>query len=321
MKGIDARGLKKWFFESGKKIEILGGLTFSVPKGSNLAVIGPNGSGKTTLLKVLATILTPDAGRAYIRGLDIIDDVSRVRRIVSYINPEFRLHERLTVKRTIKFFAAIQGVKWKNALPYLEAFELKNMIDSQVGALSTGQKAALRFIIGLMKEPEVLFLDEVFSGLDIRRSEKLLVMVEELLKEKGIDIVMVDHNPDILDRLCDRVIIMERGKPVNKVYSTEEILSKFDYRWDIIITWLRRIDNELLKELEESYDCRTIIVGPDKARIFVKSDDVVKEITDIIIKRSRDAIEINTSPVTLKDLFLEVIMKQTKFMTRQHRPE
>ncbi len=316
MKGIDARGLKKWFFESGKKIEILGGLTFSVPKGSNLAVIGPNGSGKTTLLKVLATILTPDAGRAYIRGLDIIDDVSRVRRIVSYINPEFRLHERLTVKRTIKFFAAIQGVKWKNALPYLEAFELKNMIDSQVGALSTGQKAALRFIIGLMKEPEVLFLDEVFSGLDIRRSEKLLVMVEELLKEKGIDIVMVDHNPDILDRLCDRVIIMERGKPVNKVYSTEEILSKFDYRWDIIITWLRRIDNELLKELEESYDCRTIIVGPDKARIFVKSDDVVKEITDIIIKRSRDVIEINTSPVTLKDLFLEVIMKQTKFMTQ-----
>ena len=315
MEGIETRDLKKWFFESGRKVEILGGLSFSVPKRSNLAVIGPNGSGKTTLLKVLATILAPDAGRAYIRGLDIVGDVNRVRKIVSYINPEFRFHERLTVKRTIKFFATIQGVSWKNSMPYLEAFELKYMIDSPVGSLSTGQKAALRFIIGLLKEPEVLFMDEVFSGLDIRRSEKLLVMVEELLKERGIDIVMVDHNPDILDRLCDKVIIMERGKPVNKVYSTKEILGKFDYRWDIIITWLREIDKKLIEEIEKVYDCKTIIVGPDKARIFVKKDEIVKEITDLLIRHGRDIIEINTSPVTLKDLFLEVIMKQTKFMS------
>jgi len=314
MEGIATKGLKKSFLDAGERVEILGGVTFSIPKGSNLAVIGPNGSGKTTLLKILATIIRPDAGDAYIRGLHILENMDDVRKIITYINPEFRLHERLTVKRTLKFFGIIQDVDWKAALPYLDLFGIKHMLDSPVSALSTGQKAALKFIIGMMKNPEVLFMDEVFSGLDISRVERILMIVETLLKEEDVDIVMVDHNPDVLDRLCDKVIVMQRGKPVDKVYSTKEILRKFDYKWDIIVTWLREIDKKVLEDLKKSYSCNCIVIGPDRARIFVKNDDLVREITDFIVKNSKNILEINASPVTLKDLFLEVIMKQTKFM-------
>lgn len=310
MDGIRAENIKKSFLDQRKRINVLGGISFSIPPRSNLAVIGPNGSGKTTLLKILATILLPDYGRAFIRSYDILRDMDAVRKIISYINPELRLHERLTVKRTLKFFAAIQGVNWKSAKPYLEAFGMMHMIYSPVGALSTGQKAALRFTIGLMKTPEVLFLDEVFSGLDISRSEKLLEIVEKMLREYGIDIVIVDHNPDILDRLCDKVIILERGKPVSKIYSIKEILQKFDYKWDIIVTWLREVDERAMKTLEESYGCRIIKIGPDRSRIFVKDEELVKEITHYLVTQSKDIIEINASPVTLKDLFLEVIMKK-----------
>ncbi len=314
MKGIEAIELRKSFIDGGERVEVLSGVTFSIPKGSNLAVIGPNGSGKTTLLKILSTILSPDSGRAYIRGFDIMEEADNVRKIITYINPEFRLHERLTVKRTLKFFAIIQDVDWQSSIPLLELFGIKHMLDSPVAALSTGQKAALKFIIGMMKNPEVLFMDEVFSGLDISRVEKLLMIVDTLLQEKSVDLVIVDHNPDVLDRLCDKVIVMERGKPVTRVYSTKELLRKFDYKWDIIVTWMREIDQNTLEDLKRSYDCNCIIIGPDRARIFVKDDNIVKEITDYLVKNSRNVIEINTSPVTLKDLFLEVIMKQTKFM-------
>ena len=314
MKGIEAIELRKSFIDGGERVEVLNGVTFSIPKGSNLAVIGPNGSGKTTLLKILSTILSPDSGRAYIRGFDIMEEADNVRKIITYINPEFRLHERLTVKRTLKFFAIIQDVDWQSSIPLLELFGIKHMLDSPVAALSTGQKAALKFIIGMMKNPEVLFMDEVFSGLDISRVEKLLMIVDTLLQEKSVDLVIVDHNPDVLDRLCDKVIVMERGKPVTRVYSTKELLRKFDYKWDIIVTWMREIDQNTLEDLKRSYDCNCIIIGPDRARIFVKDDNIVKEITDYLVKNSRNVIEINTSPVTLKDLFLEVIMKQTKFM-------
>jgi len=314
LKGIEAIELRKSFIDGGERVEVLSGVTFSIPKGSNLAVIGPNGSGKTTLLKILSTILSPDSGRAYIRGFDIMEEADNVRKIITYINPEFRLHERLTVKRTLKFFAIIQDVDWQSSIPLLELFGIKHMLDSPVAALSTGQKAALKFIIGMMKNPEVLFMDEVFSGLDISRVEKLLMIVDTLLQEKSVDLVIVDHNPDVLDRLCDKVIVMERGKPVTRVYSTKELLRKFDYKWDIIVTWMREIDQNTLEDLKRSYDCNCIIIGPDRARIFVKDDNIVKEITDYLVKNSRNVIEINTSPVTLKDLFLEVIMKQTKFM-------
>ncbi|MEX0568113.1 MAG: ABC transporter ATP-binding protein [Candidatus Njordarchaeota archaeon] len=310
MEGIKAENIKKSFLDQGKIVSILNGVSFSIPPKSNLAVIGPNGSGKTTLLKILATILAPDAGRAFIRGYDIMRDIDAVRKIISYINPELRLHERLTVKKTLKFFAAIQDVNWKSAKPYLEAFGMMHMIDSPVGALSTGQKAALRFTIGLMKTPEVLFLDEVFSGLDISRSEKLLEIVEHMLKEHGIDIVIVDHNPDLLDRLCDKVIILERGKPVSEIYSIKEILAKFDYKWDIIVTWLREVDEKVMKTLEETYGCRIIKIGQDRSRIFVKDEELVREIAHYLVTKAKNIIEINASPVTLKDLFLEVIMKK-----------
>ncbi len=234
------------YFRSGilhpKYNRVLNGVSFSLSKGKNMAIIGPNGSGKTTLLKVLATLFTPDKGKANILGYDLLKDAKKIREISSFVSPALDFQKKLTLRETVKFYARVQGVNPENAYKFLNEMQITHMLDERLEAFSEGEKTMARFAISLVKQPELFLVDEVAANLDLKRKEMLLEFLIESLRDATL--LIVDHDPEIVDRLCSSILLLQKGGKVLTMGSVEEMMGELPYQWDVSVYPKQPMSNE-----------------------------------------------------------------------------
>jgi ABC-2 type transport system ATP-binding protein len=192
-------------------------LSFAIPQGEVFGFIGPNGAGKTTTIKVLATLLKPTLGRAYVCGLDATANPYAVRRRIGYMPDTFGVYEDLTVRDYLHFFAAAYRLDGRRrasvVADVLALTDLTSKGDSPVEALSRGMKQRLGLARVLLHDPDVLLLDEPASGLDPRAR----IEVRELLKElqrMGKTILVSSHILHELSQICTCIGIIEAGRMV-----------------------------------------------------------------------------------------------------------
>jgi ABC-2 type transport system ATP-binding protein len=193
---LEARGVVKSF--AGKAV--LSGLDLALSRGEIVGVTGENGSGKTTLLKVLAGLLRPDAGDYGLRGR------------FGYCPQEPLVFDRLTVSENLAFFAAAYGLDdWGPAVQeLLRRFRFEGHARSLVGAVSGGTRQKLNLVLALLHDPEVLLLDEPYSGLDWETYRQFWSYAREL-RERGRALLVVSHL--VYDRgLLDRVLDLHEGR-------------------------------------------------------------------------------------------------------------
>ena len=193
----------------------LDAVSFEVPKGEIFGFVGPNGAGKTTTLRILAALLEPDDGRAFVDGADVLQHPDRVHDRLGYMPDFFGVYDQLTASEYLDFYAACYHQpkvrRAKIVTDLLELVGLADRHDQSVDTLSRGMKQRLCLARALVHDPAVLLLDEPASGLDPRARVEMREILKEL-QRMGKTIVVSSHILPELTELCTMVGIIDQGR-------------------------------------------------------------------------------------------------------------
>ncbi|MEJ2411600.1 MAG: ABC transporter ATP-binding protein [Anaerolineales bacterium] len=184
-------------------------LTLTINRGEVFGLLGPNGAGKTTTVRMLAALLTPSGGEAWVAGYQVGKNDQEIRRRIGLLPEAPGLYDSLSAEQNLAFFGEMYGVKdiSSRIQHYLELLGLWNRRFEPVGTFSKGMRQKLAIARALLHEPEVLFLDEPTSGLDPQATRLVREFISELRSE-GRTIILCTHNLEEADRLCDRVAVV-----------------------------------------------------------------------------------------------------------------
>ena len=210
MNPIEVRELVKTFGH----VKAVNNLTFDVYEGEVYGLLGPNGAGKTTTLKVLMGLLDPDSGTATVFGIDSTSDPIEVKKRVGYVPEEQLLYNSLTSREILEFVASVRGLDYyrtKNRVEEMaRALDFANHYDKPVITLSQGNKQKAMLLIAMLHAPDLLILDEPFSGLDVRTT-RIMKDVIQIHTERGGSVLFSTHIMEMAEGLCDRVGIIDEG--------------------------------------------------------------------------------------------------------------
>ncbi|MCK9289304.1 MAG: ABC transporter ATP-binding protein [Acholeplasmataceae bacterium] len=189
-------------------------LSFDVKKGEVVGYLGPNGSGKTTTIRALLGFIKANSGEVIINGLNAFNDASQIMKVVGYLPGEISFLKGLTVKQllsyTLKFRNSHESEKMEKLLHY---FQLN--VNGDIKTLSKGEKQKLALVIAFMNDAKLLILDEPTSGLDpLMRNKFIELVLEE--KKAGKTIFMSSHLFDEIEKTCDKVLIIKKGRIVQE---------------------------------------------------------------------------------------------------------
>jgi len=198
-------------------VEAVSGLTLTIPDGQVLGLLGPNGAGKSTTLRTLATLIRPTSGTVRIGGFDVAAQPDDVRRIIGYVPEGADLYDALTGMEFLELVADLhrlpRDVADSRRRPLLQSFELLDDATRPIGEFSKGMKQKLLITAALQHDPTTLLLDEPLDGLDVAAQEVLKGIIRRQAAA-GHVVVYSSHILEVVERLCDRVAIIHRGRLV-----------------------------------------------------------------------------------------------------------
>lgn len=206
---IKVEGLTKRFGE----FVAVNDISFSIPKGSIFALLGPNGSGKTTTIKIICGVLRATKGYVEVLGNDVSKYPEQVKQNIGYVSQKFSLYEDLTVEENIEFYGAIYDlskdeIEEKKA-KLLKFFGFEGREKSLVGTLSGGMKQKLAFACATLHNPQILILDEPTAGVDPISRKEYWEMIR-VFSQSGVTVLVTSHYMDEAER-CDYVAFMFNG--------------------------------------------------------------------------------------------------------------
>lgn len=187
-------------------------IDFTVARGEVFGLLGANGAGKSTIIECILGTKKPDCGTVSILGMNPVTDRKQLFERVSVQFQEASYQEKITVGELCRATAALYKTAL-NDMDLLKQFGISEKVKSQVSELSGGQKQRLFIVLALIPDPEVVFLDELTTGLDAKARRDVWKCLSEL-KKKGLTIILTSHFMDEVETLCDRIMILKRGKNI-----------------------------------------------------------------------------------------------------------
>jgi daunorubicin resistance ABC transporter ATP-binding subunit len=210
---IRAEGLTKRFGDT----VALAGVDLDVPAGSILAVLGPNGAGKTTAVRILTTLTTPDAGRAWVAGHDVVRDPGAVQRSIGVTAQDATVDGLLTGRQNLVMIGRLSGLRRADArhraTELLAQFDLTDAADRVLTGYSGGMRRRLDLAAGLVTRPPVLFLDEPTTGLDPTSRVRMWEVIRALVTS-GVTLLLTTQYLDEADELADRIVVIDHGRVI-----------------------------------------------------------------------------------------------------------
>ncbi len=193
-------------------------ISFEVPRGEIVALLGGNGAGKTTTISMVLGLLTPSSGRINVLGEDMLKQRQRVLPRINFSSPYVDLPKRLTVRENLKVYAELYGIESpKNKIRELaEELSIVEFLDRPTGQLSSGQKTRVALAKSLLNEPELLLLDEPTASLDPDTADWIRSYLRDYQRSHGAAILLASHNMTEVERLCSDVLIMKAGRIVDR---------------------------------------------------------------------------------------------------------
>ncbi|PFG44863.1 ABC-2 type transport system ATP-binding protein [Isoptericola jiangsuensis] len=212
---VRAEALTKAYGTGRRRKTVLRGVDLTLHRGEVLALLGPNGAGKTTTVRILATLLPPDSGWLTVAGYDVVTQARHVRERISLTGQHAAVDDKQTGRENLAMMARLSHLPQRTAqarvLDLLDAFDLADVADRQVGTWSGGMRRRLDLAAGLVTRPEVLFLDEPTTGLDPRSRLALWEVVREVVAQ-GTSLFLTTQYLEEADRLADRVALVDGGR-------------------------------------------------------------------------------------------------------------
>ena len=234
---LQVRDLRKTFQISAKQQKIqktkesikvaVNNLSFTAYQGEVFGLLGSNGAGKTTTLRMMASLITPDAGDVLVDGTSVVKNPAEVRSKIGFLTSELKLEEFFTPNYLFDFFADLHGVEKETAQKrkqkLFDKFQISKFAEVKVANLSTGMKQKVSLVISIVHDPDIIIFDEPTNGLDVLTAKVVTDFLLEL-KAQGKTIVVSTHIFSLIEKICDRVGIIIDGSMV--VCDTLEHLTK-----------------------------------------------------------------------------------------------
>lgn len=311
---VEVKGLTKTF---GSHTAV-DHLTFKVEEGEVFGLLGPNGAGKTTTIRILACLISPSEGSAKIVGHTINENPLTVRQTVGILTENPSLYERLTAQENMDFFAEAYNLtnpqeKSSRIRELLAFFDLWERRNDKVATFSKGMKQKLAIARALVHNPPVLFLDEPTTGLDPESAKEVRDLMEKLSRREKHTILLCTHHLEDAERLCSRVMIINKGKSVvmgtpdelrNQITGKPTVqvnLRKLDLR---IIEATKRVSHVEQVDVDESASCLTIVLDDLNAG----TPKVVKS----IVEAGGLVLGVYVLRPSLEDAYLKLIKQEER---------
>jgi len=301
---IQTKRLSKYYGSLAALVD----LDLNIRDGDIFGFIGPNGAGKTTTMRILATLLEPTRGTAFINGLDVTKQGKKVRRLVGYMPDFMGVYDDLKVFEYLEFFAAAFGIESRKRKAIvegvLELTDLKTKQSAAVDSLSRGMQQRLGVARVLIHDPKALILDEPASGLDPRARIEIRELLREL-KRMGKTIMISSHILSELEEICDHVGIIEHGRLVFSG-TLDEIKSRLGIQSKVRVRVADNPDRavELLSALPQISQVQ--FVGDDIAVTFHDGEQANGIIARALVNGGLDVVSLQPERLKLDDAFLQL---------------
>ncbi|MDR7315610.1 ABC transporter ATP-binding protein [Brevibacillus nitrificans] len=290
------------------KMEALKGLTLEIDKGTVFGFVGPNGAGKSTTMSILATLLEPTSGKAYVGGYEVTRHPKEVRKLIGYMPDFFGVYDNLTAEEYLDFYGASYDIplaERKQIIPQLlELVNLSHKRDAYVDSLSRGMKQRLGLARSLVHNPEVLILDEPASGLDPRARIELREILKEL-RDMGKTIIISSHILPELAEMCDVIGVIEEGNLI-AFGRVDEIYARMQEKRVLRIRLLNRVVEAMtrLKEMPVvsgvTREGNWVVVG------FTGDDEQQVQLLSELTAAGYPVAAFNEAEGNLEEIFLEI---------------
>ena len=199
--------------------EAVKGISFEIPNGQLVGLLGPNGAGKSTTIRMLTGMLAPTSGTAEVEGHDVVREPLEVKRVVGYVPESGAVFEALTALEYLSFVAALYHIPEAEARPRIDQFarffdlDEATLTEKPMSAYSKGMRQKVVITSALLHNPRVVFFDEPLNGLDANAALSFKTLITSLARE-GKTIVYCSHILDVVERMCERVVIIHEGRIV-----------------------------------------------------------------------------------------------------------
>ena len=288
---IEVTGLTKHYGSPQGGLLAVDHIDFEVRRGEVFGFLGPNGAGKTTTIRMLTGLTRPTSGQARLLGLDLFHDLPRIKKRIGVVPEASNLYDELTAFDNLLFSMQLYGVprskRAGRAGELLERFRLADKRGTPFARLSRGMKRALTIAVALSHRPEIVFLDEPTTGLDVVSARGLRQTIAGL-REEGVTVFLTTHYLEEAERLCDRIALLVRGQ----------------------IVALDRVDG-LKAQVQDTTAVELTLDGePDGPEIRrITSEDVAGTVRAALAEADREGrrlLAINTVRPTLEDAFVQL---------------
>lgn len=306
---IEVDGLTKTFGSSDDSVVAVEDVSFTIYPGSVVGVLGPNGAGKTTTIKSILGLIRPDKGTVYVDGINIEErPYEAFSRVDAMLEGARNDYWRLTIRENLRYFATIGGddpnVVADRHDRLLNKLDLAEKADEPVRNLSRGMKQKVSLASVLASDVSVAFLDEPTLGLDVESSLTLRQELGRIVEDRDLTVILSSHDMDVIEDVCDRVIIMNDGQIIidNKV---EELLEKVEtQRYRITV---REASQEAISTLDECYQITDREKFDKRTRFeLTATNEVFYQLTRDLEQADLTLDTIETIRPDLEEIFLEI---------------
>ena len=280
--------------------------SFEVYEGEIFGMVGPNGAGKTTTIECIEGLREKDSGTIRVFSQDISKANQSLKIKIGIQLQESSLPDKIKVREAMEMFSSFypQTIDWKNLLVKLN---LEDKVNSYFRDLSGGQKQRLFIAIALINNPELIFLDELSTGLDPQARHTMWDLIKDIRNE-GKTIFMTTHYMEEAELLCDRVAIIERGKIV-ALDTPQNLIKSLGQEKRLIFSLESEFSVEKLRKIEGITEVEKI---GDRIIIHGREDEFIYRVMSILIKERIKFREIKIEQLNLEDVFLALTGKKIR---------
>ncbi|MBI4776126.1 MAG: ABC transporter ATP-binding protein [Deltaproteobacteria bacterium] len=300
-------------------VEAVAGISFSVQQGELFGFLGPNGAGKTTTISILTGLARPDSGKFRICGIDCTSNPRKAQHLIGVVPDESNLYPELTGFDNLCFCAALYGMgkaeRQTRARELLDAFGLTKAADRKFGGYSKGMKRKLTIAAGIIHKPEVLFLDEPTTGIDVSGARHLRQLIADLHKA-GTTIFLTSHYIEEAERLCDRIAFIVSGRIV-RIDTVENLLQPFQEKHIVQISCANRSGGLHIRLSESFPGLDFTITEHDVIRVEAGQPIRVGPLIRFLEDHGAEVSEARRMRPTLEDIFVRITGIETDDMHRE----
>jgi ABC-2 type transport system ATP-binding protein len=294
---IEVSGVRKTYGSTVAVEEV----SFAVNEGEIFGLIGPNGAGKTTTMECIEGLRRPDRGSISVLGLDPVKDVYKLQERIGVQLQQAQLQKRIKVWEAVDLWASLYQKKAIDGERLLEQLGLRDKRDAWFMDLSGGQKQRLFIALALINDPELVFLDELTTGLDPQSRRAIWDLVRGI-RERGKTVFLTTHLMEEAERLCDRVAIIEHGRIID-IDKPENLVKRHCPERTVVLATDNAIAEKCFRAIP---GVETVIREDSRFTIRGRGDDLVTEVIHCLSENGIRVADFRTIVPNLEDVFLKL---------------